>query len=197
MGHPLRVPVKTRIMDRIRIVTRVKVAEKRRRMMLKSGERKEKAILCGFSDSRHQPKPSPGHVVKTRGLILKGGSGDTMYRQRGTSLLETIVALGLFAMIAVSFLGAISTGLTGAEIIDGRLMTENLARTQVEDIKSLPYSDSNYYPVTVSCPPECTVLIDVTDLSPLEYPSTLQSVVVSVLQEGRTKTTIETYKVKR
>jgi len=120
-----------------------------------------------------------------------------MSRQRGTSLLETIVALGLFAMIAVSFLGAISTGLTGAEIIDGRLTTENLARTQMEDIKSLPYNDSNYYPVTVSCPPECTVLIDVTDLSPVEYPSTLQKVVVSVLQEGHTKTTIESYKVKR
>jgi len=175
----------------------VKVAEKGRRMMLKAGEHRATAILRGFGDSRHQPKPSPGHVMKTRGLILNDRIGDTMSRQRGTSLLETIVALGLFAMIAVSFLGAISTGLTGAEIIDGQLTTENLARTQVEDIKSLPYSDSNYYPVTVNCPPECTVLIDVTDLSPIEYPSTIQSVAVSVLLEGRTMTTIESYKVKR
>ena len=116
-------------------------------------------------------------------------------RQRGSSLLEVLVALAILGTIAVVFLSTISSGLLGAAKIDERAVAENLARNQIEDIRRQPYSYDNLYPVTLSLPPGYTVIVDVADLSPVEYPSSLQKVAVSVCRGERGVLKLETYKV--
>ncbi len=118
-------------------------------------------------------------------------------RQRGSSLIEVIVALAIFGTIAVVFLLAISTGLFTAGKIDERAVAQNLARNQIEDIRSQPYSYDNLYPVTSSFPTGYTVIINVADVSPVEYANSLQKVVVSVYRGERAVLKLETYKADR
>jgi len=117
--------------------------------------------------------------------------------QRGTILLESLLAVAILGTIAVVFLGAMCGCLFGADIIEEHFIAANLIRTQLEEIKSQPYNIEDQYTVTVSPPPEYTVLIDVTDLSPEEHPDSLQKTAVTVLRAGKHILTVETLKVNR
>ena len=121
---------------------------------------------------------------------------ESKLRQRGESLIETLVGVTLLGGIATVFLLGISTALTASGEVSEDYTAENLARVQMEEIKSLPYSDSNTYPLAVSPPAEYTVSISVIDESPIEHPSTLQRIVVTVSRQGRTILVLESYKAK-
>lgn len=107
------------------------------------------------------------------------------------------MATAIMGTIAFVFLTAIDGGLSAAGGVEGRLTADSLVRTQIEDIKSLPYDVGNYYPVSVSLPVGFGVTIDVVDASPPAYPDTLQEILVTVLRDGRRILAVETIKVAR
>jgi len=126
-----------------------------------------------------------------------GGSGDMMPRQRGSSLVDVVAGLGILAMVGVGFLTAITSGLFGAGIVEETYTAETLARTQIEDVKSLSYNDTDIYPVTVSPPGDFAVSIAVMDESPPAYPNTLQRIIVTVSRGERQLLVVESYKGRR
>ncbi len=120
-----------------------------------------------------------------------------MNRQKGTTILEVLVALGLLGMIAGAFLTAISSDLCRAGLVDQRFTAENLARTQVEYIKSLPYDDAGYYPLIDPIPPYYEITVDGIDVSPPDYLNSLQKVIVTVLRNDGAVLTVANYKANR
>jgi len=67
-------------------------------------------------------------------------------RSRGFTLIEVLIALALFAIIAIVFAGGLSTASRAVLIADVRTRAESLARTQMESIKSQNYIAANQTP---------------------------------------------------
>jgi len=65
--------------------------------------------------------------------------------QRGASLIEVMVALVLLSIIAVAFLGGLSTAFKANYIVDERSTAQSLAQSQMEYIKSQDYKSSGAY----------------------------------------------------
>ncbi len=72
-------------------------------------------------------------------------------KERGVTLIETLVALAILGIVAVGFLGALATGAKAMFTADERTTAESLARGQMEYIKNQGYSDNPWaYTVTSS-----------------------------------------------
>ena len=77
------------------------------------------------------------------------------------TLIEVLVAVAILAAIGVTFISAINTGYGSLRIMDEKTQAEALIRSQLDDIKALPYLDSGVYPVTVTVPNQYSVSITV------------------------------------
>jgi prepilin-type N-terminal cleavage/methylation domain-containing protein len=60
-------------------------------------------------------------------------------RSLGFTLIEVLIALALFAIIAIVFAGGLTTASRAVLIADVRTRAESLARTQMEDVKEQQY----------------------------------------------------------
>ena len=87
-----------------------------------------------------------------------------MRSQRGSSLIETVVALALLGVISVAFLGAIATSSGSRLIADEHASARVLAESQMENIKKQTYAFS-YDPVSIPAEyPGYSAEIDVDNL---------------------------------
>ncbi len=71
--------------------------------------------------------------------------------QKGVTLIETVVALGLLAFIAVAFLGGLWTTSKDTSTYDERTTALVLVQSQIEEIKAMSYNVTGYS-VTVTEP---------------------------------------------
>jgi len=81
--------------------------------------------------------------------------------ERGASLVEALVALGLLGLIATTFLMAIFIATKSIAIADEKATAESLARTQMEYVKQQEYiydnSEAEYIEIGLSENPHYSI----------------------------------------
>jgi prepilin-type N-terminal cleavage/methylation domain-containing protein len=142
----------------------------------------------------------------------------------GFTLIEVLIALALFAIIAIVFAGGLSTASNAVNIADVRTRAESLARTQIESIKDQQYSPAppggaaNYTkvdappgysicsfnraspPSVVNCglsDPVLAIPWDSESDTAADEDSGLQKITLVIKHEGKEIITLEAYKVYR
>lgn len=120
--------------------------------------------------------------------------------ETGTTLLETLVALSILAVVAVAFMNGLSVSAGTIYTADERATAESLARSQMEWAKN---SDYSYNATAYALAPvmESTDYLNYSaniSAAPLHNPDQgIQKITVSVRHNDEVVYTIEGYKVDR
>ena len=115
--------------------------------------------------------------------------------ERGTGLLEIMVALGILGFMGVGFMSALSTSTRATSTVDVQVVSEKLAREVSAEIMRQPWNGS--YSVTVVPPGGYTFSIT-TDTAPPTVSRTngsnLQRITVSISRGGKPALSVVTYR---
>ena len=120
--------------------------------------------------------------------------------QRGVSLIEVVIAIGLLGIVAVALANGLSGSSKALITADERTTAESLARTQMESIVLQPFSTSGNYTV-VSMPAGYQAAIGVAPVLDNGNPrENIQRVMIVISHNGKDiitggSTTLEAYKV--
>jgi type II secretory pathway pseudopilin PulG len=111
--------------------------------------------------------------------------------ERGASLVEAVIALGLLGLIATTFLMAIFIATKSIAIADERTTAESLARTQMESVKQQEYDYGGIY-LEITTPDSYESTFTVEDIE-----TGLQKITVTIRHPGEVEPilTLEGYKV--
>jgi len=133
---------------------------------------------------------------------------------KGVTLIEVLIALALFAIIAIAFAGGLGTATRAVLTADVRTNAESLARSQMESIKNgdyIDYSESGHEDYTVIEGDGYTVQVIAEPIDPETYQpyaydenkgafvrdDGIQEITVTATHDGRVVITLVGYKVDR
>ena len=127
--------------------------------------------------------------------------------QRGVSLIETIIALGLLGLIGVAYLSGLTTTSKAVIISQEEVAAESLAKSQVEYIKTQDYILVDDYDPLTNCYAKIEIPADLagsgydieinppeTIIAPDLGPFELQIITVVVKHNGKETLTISVYR---
>ena len=123
-----------------------------------------------------------------------------MKNEKGFTLIEVLVALGLLGVFATVFLMGIATSSKAILIADERTTAESLARSQMEYVKELDYvPEATTYGTDPDLIPAIPSGFGVsTSAQPLNSPDNgIQKITVTIDYYGEVVIPLEDYKVDR
>ncbi len=122
-------------------------------------------------------------------------SRELLSAEGGLSLVETLVATAILAVAVVMLASAFSTGSVALRKGETRITAENLARNQLEYIKSLLYLPAPAsYAIISPLPAGYSVSAQATAVSGRD--SNIQKITVEVYRGGKSILTMEDFKLK-
>ena len=133
-----------------------------------------------------------------------------MRGQKGFTLLETLIALTILAVIAVSIFFALNVSIKSTARVDHHTTAESLTRTVQEFIKSLAYDGSgspdyqDEVDANIAVPPGYSIMVVAMPIDPDTYAALppgeddgLQKITVEIDYDLEEVMTTTSYKVQR
>jgi type II secretory pathway pseudopilin PulG len=115
--------------------------------------------------------------------------------QQGMTMLEGLISIGILGAVVILMIFAMSGGALAVNENEEETAVQNLARNQMEYIKSLAYnSGASTYP-TISTPPEYSITVGVTSVP--DANNNIQKVTANFYRNGELLMTVSDYKGNR
>jgi len=121
-------------------------------------------------------------------------------QESGMTLVETLVALAILGAVAVSFLNGMTAASESTFIADEQTTAENLARNQMEEVRTADYvyGTTEYPPAPMPDGKDYINYSAVITAEPLNNPDDgIQKITVSIKHFDKTTFRLESYKGQR
>ena len=133
-------------------------------------------------------------MISVRKIVQKQGN------ERGMTLIEVLVALGILAVVGATFITGITVASKGSMVSQERVSAESLVKSQMEDTKAQDYDPEATTYDTIDLPADLDAQgYDISVFAqPLYSPDDdIQRITVTVTRNGETLFTLVDYKVNR